>query len=110
MYVCGNTSTGAGLTATVLRDGASEGYTLEAGALALADRGVCCVDELDKMTADHQACPTCVRPSPESHRRHCCCMYNLYIWRKHEEYAPTNSSAQAGHCLHWRPTTSPRLP
>ncbi len=27
VYVCGNTATGAGLTATVLRDGASEGYS-----------------------------------------------------------------------------------
>ena len=26
VYVCGNTSTGAGLTATVLRNGTSEGY------------------------------------------------------------------------------------
>ena len=44
----GYTSTGAGLTVTVTRDEDNR-WTIEAGALVLADRGICVVDEIEKM-------------------------------------------------------------
>jgi replicative DNA helicase Mcm len=47
LYTSGRGTTAAGLTAAVIRE--REGMTLEAGALVLADKGVACIDEIDKM-------------------------------------------------------------
>ncbi len=48
LYTSGRGTTAAGLTAAVLREKGG-GMTLEAGALVLADKGVACIDEIDKM-------------------------------------------------------------
>lgn len=52
IYAAGKSSSAAGLTASAVKDESfGEGrWVLEAGALVLADMGVACVDELDKMT------------------------------------------------------------
>jgi len=54
-YVSGKGVSGAGLTATVVRDEFLSGWSLEAGALVLANRGVVMIDEMDKMSTDDTA-------------------------------------------------------
>ncbi|MFB6120028.1 MAG: LAGLIDADG family homing endonuclease [Halobacteriaceae archaeon] len=53
VYTSGKGSSSAGLTAAAVRDDFGDGqqWTLEAGAVVLADKGVAAVDELDKMEA-----------------------------------------------------------
>lgn len=54
-YVSGKGVSGAGLTASVVKDEFLRGWALEAGALVLANMGLCCIDEFDKMTPDDRA-------------------------------------------------------
>lgn len=51
IYASGKSASAAGLTAAAVKDDFGEGrWTLEAGALVLADKGLAAVDEIDKMS------------------------------------------------------------
>jgi replicative DNA helicase Mcm len=57
VYTSGKGSSSAGLTAAAVRDDFGDGqqWSLEAGALVLADKGIAAVDELDKMAPEDRS-------------------------------------------------------
>ncbi|VDM15932.1 unnamed protein product [Hydatigera taeniaeformis] len=52
VYTSGKGSSAAGLTASIVRDPSSHNFVMEGGAMVLADGGVVCIDEFDKMRED----------------------------------------------------------
>ena len=56
IYTSGKSASSAGLTAAAVKDDLGDGrWTLEAGALVLADKGIAAVDEMDKMQKDDRS-------------------------------------------------------
>ena len=54
-YISGKSASAAGLTAAVVKDDVLKGWGLEAGAIVLANKGIVCIDEFDKMDEEDRS-------------------------------------------------------
>ncbi len=54
-YIAGKGASGAGITATVVRDEFLRGWSLEAGSMVLSNKGILCIDELEKMDPNERS-------------------------------------------------------
>ncbi len=54
-YVVGKSTSGAGITASVVKDEFMRGWALEAGAMVLSNKGLVCIDEIDKMNPEDRS-------------------------------------------------------
>jgi replicative DNA helicase Mcm len=54
-YISGKSSTAAGLTATVVKDEFLRGWSLEAGVMVLANKGIAAIDELEDMSEEDRS-------------------------------------------------------
>jgi len=54
-YIAGKSASAAGLTAAVVKDDILKGWSLEAGAIVLANKGIVCIDEFDKMDEEDRS-------------------------------------------------------
>ena len=55
VYASGKSASSAGLTAAAVKDDFDGSWTLEAGALVLADKGIAAIDEMDKMKTEDRS-------------------------------------------------------
>ena len=54
-YTSGKSTTAAGITATVVKDEFLKGWSLEAGMMVLANKGICGIDELEDMAEEDRS-------------------------------------------------------